>query len=427
MPEIEENKLSEQIKFALKKRGGNLEGYFNQFFLSAAMKNMLKIAINKETQASDYRLFLERFKEFLDKELLNKEPLKQAYPGQKFRDLVSEESNLSLKQEGFIEDKITEKKENEVYLKILTLLADLSFEKLTISRVLQIFNAIEFFLKSDFFHSVDILTKMNAIYFSLTEAEPLETANFLARLSTFDLLIKENLKKIIANSQLNISLFSSVLNKLSLNGGENHLLTQANLDKLLDNPKIDLDLLAKFIQADDESTFLTQEKFDLAINLKNLLTQDSIDQLIALNEADFEKIVPELIAMHKNKILNDDNVLNFLNTFRATRIYDEKADLVDSAMGRQSSKPSLTDKFCKMLKDFLDKAWVNAQVIFDKIIDGFNKITKRCDETQDAVPVISDETTSPESYSPFFANSARKFNNIDPIEELPNLPPIKVC
>jgi hypothetical protein len=265
----------------------------------------------------------------------------------------------------------------------------------------------------------------------------------LVRLSDFDLLTEGNLKKINANPQLNIKLFSNVLNKLNLSGGTDSLLTQANLDKLLQKG-LNLEMLAKFIQAEDKSKILTQENFDLAINLKNLLThenitkiekaafdpaklsdvflalneskiltQDNFDQLIDLNKVDFEKIVPVLENLNKNKILNQDNFYEFLNTFLATRIYDEQAKEFDHANGQQDSKTSLTDKFCKMLKE----SWLgrNAQVIFNKIIAAFNKMTKRY-ETQDASATSDETATAGRNPNSFFASSCSRFENVTDTE-----------
>ncbi|WP_342220731.1 hypothetical protein [Rickettsiella endosymbiont of Miltochrista miniata] len=414
LKEIDSNKFSALIKFALEKRGGNLEGYFNRFLLSPAIKNMRKIAIGEETQVSDYRLFFEGFKGFLDKELLNKELLAQLYQEEKNVNQENEDITFDLKG---LEEKITEKKENEVYLKILTLSANSGFEKLTVSKVSQIFNTLEFFLnKSDFFQSVDFSTKMDAIYYSLTHAESFETAKMLVRLSDFDLLTEGNLKKINANPQLNIKLFSNVLNKLNLSGGIDHLLTQANLDKLLENPELNLEVLAKFIQAEDKSNILTQEKFDLAINLKNLLTQENIDQLIGLNTVDFEKIVPVLVTMHKTNILNQDNFLKFLDTFLNASIYDAQQDRVDGvSLDESGSSISLVDRLCSTLVDFLSRVEKFFQEFFDDILKYFNEKTEIDNNTIINQTVNADSGVS--SRASLFGNSSQR-ESINKNEEL---------
>ncbi len=329
--------------------------------------------------------------------------------------------------------------------KVLKFLSPELTEHAQVKLALEYLNQSEFLGENNF-----SIIKVASIIYSLSQSKPLDAADMLAFLNHYTLLNEESLGKIRSNRNLDIKLFTSVIQKLSLNGGTDHLLTQANLDKLLEDDKLNLEFLAKFIYAEDESKPLTQEKFDLAINLKNLLTleniekiekaefdpkklsdvlssldkadilsQDNFDQLMGLNKDDFEKIVPVLVTMHKTNILNQDNFLKFLDTFLATCIYDERADVVDSVNGQQSSKVSLTDKFCMMLKE----SWLgrNAQVIFNKIIAAFNKITKRY-ETQDA-SVTSDETaTAGRNPNAFFASSCSRSENVtDPQESRANI------
>lgn len=269
--------------------------------------------------------------------------------------------------------------------------------------------------------------KVASIIYSLSQSDPLNAAKMLVRLHYFNLLTEQNLGKISASSELNSQLFSSVLNKLSLigeSGGTAHLLTQANLDKLLQNPDLNLEMLSQFIQAEDKSKILTQEKFDIVIqnidkiektgfdtkeladvisllDQANILTQDNFDSLINLSKTDFEKIVPALRGLDKTGILTEANLYELLNTSLATRIYDEQNE-VDSANGQQSFKSSLTDKLYKMLKDLFDKASGNIQAIFDKIIAGFNKITKRY-ETPDISESEAQRVTG--NHNSFFVNS----------------------
>jgi|APFre7841882793_1041355.scaffolds.fasta_scaffold153887_1 hypothetical protein len=106
------NKITEAIKDALIIKKVSLESnqIFGRFVDSDAIRNMKKIASGKETQLSDYQLFLEKFKGFLDKEFLGKVSLKQPNKNKKFRDLVLEYPFISFYNEGLKEEKITEKK-----------------------------------------------------------------------------------------------------------------------------------------------------------------------------------------------------------------------------------------------------------------------------------------------------------------------------
>jgi hypothetical protein len=329
------NKISETIKwaFGLKKVSLKPDWSLIRFLGFDAIRNMQNIVNDKGIQASEYQLFFKNFTEFLNKELLNKELLAQLY--KKNGDLLlPENEGVTFKLEG-LEEKIKKKLEHAVYLKILTLLTNPSLANVTVSQVLQIVTVLEFFLnKSDFFKAVDVSAKMNAIYYCLIHTKPLETAKILVRLNDFDLLSEENLNKISANPQLKIILFTSVLDKLGLNGGTNSLLTQDNLDKLLQYPEFNLEILAKFIQVEDKSTVLTQEKFDIAIYLNDLLTLESIDKI---EKTDFDpiKLADIFHALSESKILNQENFdqivqlskSNFETLFSAASfIFDENQD-----------------------------------------------------------------------------------------------------
>lgn len=261
------------------------------------------------------------------------------------------------------------------------MLTDSSFETLTISKVFQIFITLEFFFNKKIdFSLVGMSTYLNAIHYSLIQAGPSEAANMLAKLAQVGLLNEANLGSLKANFKLDITLLAYVIHKLSLNEGTDSLLTQTNLDKLLEilkNSELTLEFIAKFIQVDDESKALTQERFDLAIILNKLLTRDNFKLLIDCTKDEFEKnIFPVLSGMHKTGILSEENYEKFMITFLNARIYDVENG-VDSANSGQSSKPSFTDKLCMALMKFLSQPLSNIQAIFNRIIDGFNKITKR--------------------------------------------------
>jgi hypothetical protein len=394
------------------------------------MKELALTEIENEQIKKLFNTFFEVIQHSLEIKDKNRNlPFYKRKPDKDLRSLVENKEVLQSKHFDLFIKNIQALEKNEAYLDTTDwkVLAFLSPGLMDSKNPIAVYEALDYLNQFEFLGENNFsVIKLASVIYSLSQSDPLNTAKMLVRLDHFDLLTEQNLGKICANSQLNSQLFSSVLNKLSLNGGINHLLTQANLDKLLENPRLNLDILAKFMQAENKSELLTQEKFDLAINLKNLLTlenidkiekaefdpkmlaevislldkaniltQDNFDQLIGLNKVDFEKIVPVLDKMYEKQILNQDNVLKLLDTFLATRIYDERVDGVDSINGQQSSKASLTDKFCMMLKKLL----YNAQVIFDKIIAGFNKITKRY-ETPDISEPDAQRVT--ENHNSFF-------------------------
>lgn len=379
-----------------------------------AMQNMRNIANGLEIQVSEYKLFFEKFADFLGKEFLDKKPLKQSFLEETFRDLAADNSDITFKLEGLLEEEILKKQENIVYLKILTLLTSSNFADLTISHVLQIFNVFEFFFnKSDFFQSVDFSTKMNAIYYSFTHAKSFDTIKTLVILNDFDLL------------------------------------TEDNLDKLLQNSELNLEVLAKFIQIKDKSNLLTQEKFDLAINLKNLLTQENIekiektafdpkkladviflsdaaniltqdnfDQLIGLDKDDFEKIVPVLDTMHGKKILNQDNLLKFLDTFLNLSIYDAEQHQINGSSPEQPSSSTLADQLCSSLVGLLSRIGKFFQEFFDDILNYFNDKTENNAENITTDNQAIDTNSRVNSRASFFGNSSSR-KDIDNNEDLP--------
>lgn len=270
-----------------------------------------------------------------------------------------------------------------------------------------VFEALDYLDQSEFLRENNYsVIKVASILYSLSQSVPLEAAKMLVRLDHFDVLNEESLGKIRSNRNLDIKLFTRVIEKLSLNGGIDPLLTQANLDKLLQKG-LNLEVLAKFIQAEDKSNILTQEKFDLAINLKNLLTEENIDQLIGLNTDDFEKIVPVLVTMHKTNLLNQDNFLKFLDTFLNASIYDVQKDRVDGVfLDESGSSISLVDRLCSTLVDFLSRVEKFFQEFFDDILKYFNEKTEIDNNTIINQTVNADSGVS--SRASLFGNSSQR-------------------
>ena len=403
---INHNKIFQIIKTALEIKKVSLkhDGIIRYFSRSAALRNMQNIN-SQQTDRQAYRLFFEKFNKFLKEELLDKKLPKQSFPQQTFRDLASENTDITFKLEGLLEEKIIQKKENGIYLKILTLLTSPSFEHLTISPVLQISKAVEFFLKqSDFFETINFSTNMDAIYVSLTHADAFEMAKMWVRLNDFDLLMEENLNKVNAKTQLNSKLFSSVLNKLSLSGGTDPLLNQANLDKLLDNSDLDLEVLAQFIQVEDKLKVLTQENFDLDnlslylncianvydphsnyfppkekadFDIKTLsdvislldkaaiLTQDNFTPITNLEKADLLHLFQVLSKFSHSNILDQEHFSQFLKIYNKAKRYDQQNRISENSTEEPSD--SLLNRLCAA---FL-KVKVLTQTIFDKIIEFF--------------------------------------------------------
>lgn len=314
-------------------------------------------------------------------------------------------------------------------------------------QILEYLNQSEFLGENNF-----SVIKVASILYSLAQPEPLDAAKILTFLSFFDLLNEESLGKIRSHRELDIKSFTHVIEELSLSGGTDHLLTQDNLDKLLQNPDLNLKMLSQFVKAEDKSKVLTQEKFDLAINLKNLLTlenigklektefdtkklagvislldqaniltQDNFDSLINLSKTDFEKIVPVLDKMYEKHILNQDNFFNFLNTFLNVSIYDAKRGQVDgSSFEQASSSTSLAERLCSALVDFLSRVGKYFQEFFDDILNYFNEKTEKHETLSISKPTEIPNVTG--NHNSFFANSSSsQSENIDTKELSSNL------
>lgn len=407
------NEIFGIIKHAIdiKSKSIKLIGFFN----SKALVNIQNIINSEEIKLADYKLFFENFMKFLQEEFLDKKPVKQSHPEKTFKDFILNSNDTTFKLKGLSEETILKKKENAVFFKILTLLTDSSFETLTIWKVSQIYITLELFLNKKIDFPLVESTYLNAIYYSLVHAEPFEAANMLAKLTQVSLLNESNLKSLKDNFKLNIILLTNVIDKLSLNKGTDSLLTQTNLDKLLNNSQLTLESIAKFIQAGDKSKALTQEKFDLAIilnklltddNIKkiektdidhadlteifqalalsNILTQENFDSLITFDKSDGKKIASTFKGFGGQELFNQDNLDAILNTYLKTSIYDEKGDAIDSATGRKSPKTSLTDRLLAMLKDFFCGISKKSQYLLDKIINEFNKMAERGNEEPEA-------------------------------------------
>lgn len=389
------------------------------FFNNKALVNIQKIINSKEIKFVDYKLFFENFIKFLQKEFLDKKPVKQSHPEETFKDFILSSNDTTFKLEGLSEEAILKKNENAVFLKILTILTDSSFETLTISKVSQIFITLKFFFnkKIDFL-LVDVSTYLNAIYYSLIQTIPFEAANMLAKLVQVGLLNEANLESLQANFKLDITLLAHVINKLSLNEGTDSLLTQTNLDKLLEilkNSELTLKFIAKFIQVDDESKALTQERFDLAIILNKLLTHENINK-IEKAEFDSKELIDVLVLLNTANILNQDNFDNiirlerkdysdlfsvlskfsdanildqeqfsqFLSIYRKAKVFDNQNKMPSNS--KENSSDSLTDR---LFTAFM-KVKVLTKNICNRIVEFFmKKINLHQEKQQEKAEVIN--------------------------------------
>ncbi len=303
-----------------------------------------------------------------------------------------------------------------------------------------VYEALDHMKKSEFFGENNFsIIKVASIIYSLSQSDSFDAAKMLVRLSDFDLLTEQNLSKIVANRKHdnnNIILFANVLNKLSLSGGINHLLTQVNLEKLLNNPDLDLNLLAKLIEAEDKSKILTQEKFDLAISLKNLLTlenvnkietaafdtkkladvislldkaniltQENFDLIKKLSNADFVNLFEVLSKFSDSNILNQEHFTQFLQTYHEARAHDQKNCLFEDSSTDGSSN-SLVNRLCTA---FL-RVKKLTKGIFEKIIEFFNKKINLHNEKQAEVKLNFSDRNS----NSFFPSPCRdEAKNID--------------
>lgn len=245
-------------------------------------------------------------------------PFYKRKPDKNLRSLIENKEALQSKDFDLFVKSVLALEKNQAYLdttewKVLTLLSHplvLSQNPSAVYEALDYLKQFEFLGENNF-----SVIKVASIIYSLTQSEPLDAAKILVRLHYFKLLTEQNLGKISNYPELNNQLFSSVLNKLSLidgDAGTSHLLNQANLDKLIKNPELNLAVWAKFLQAEDKSKILTQEKFDLAINLKNLLTDENITK-IEKAAFDSKELADVLFLLDKADILTQDNFDSIIN------------------------------------------------------------------------------------------------------------------
>ena len=383
------------------------------------MKELDLIKIENEQIKDLFTLFFGVIQDSLEIKDNNRSRFSQITSDRNLRNIEKNKEIIQFEHfDSFIKN-LQELEKNQAYLdttewKVLTLLSPSLISSQNPSAT---YEALDYLNQSEFLGENNYsVIKIASIIYSLMQSEPLEAAKMLVRLDHFDLLNEESLGKIRFNRELDIKLFTSVIEKLSLSGGTDHLLTQANLDKLLDHPELNLEVLAKFIQAEDKSKILTQEKFDLAINLKNLLTEENINQLIGLNTGDFEKIVPVLVTMHKTNILNQDNFLKFLDTFLNASINDVQKDRVDGvSLDESGSSISLVDCLCSTLVDFLSRVEKFFQEFFDDILKYFNEKTELDNNTIINQTVNTDSGAS--SRASLFGNSS-KHETINKNEQL---------
>lgn len=319
------------------------------------MKELALTEIENEQIKKLFNTFFEVIQHFLDIKDKNRNlPFYKRKPDKDLRSLIENKEVLQSKHFDLFIKNIQALEKNQAYLdttewKVLAFLSPSLMDSknpIAVYEALDYLNPFEFLGENNF-----SVIKVASIIYSLSQSEPLVAAKMLVRLDHFDLLTEQNLGKICANSQLNSQLFSSVLNKLSLigeSGGTSHLLTQANLDRLLENPRLNLDILAKLIQAENKSELLTQEKFDLAINLKNLLTPENIEK-IEKTEFDPKMLADLLSLLDKAKLLTQKN---FDSIFSITKADFEKLCKVKSKL---DEIPNLTQTdFNEFLKIYLD-------------------------------------------------------------------------
>lgn len=222
--------------------------------------------------------------------------------------------------------------QNTTYWKVLTFLPPI---KTNLSQLDQLYSALNYLNASKFLgeNNFSVINVASIIY-SLAQSDPLGAADMLVVLNRYQLLTEENLGKINSNDKLNSKLFTKILEKLSVPDGTNPILTQANLDKLLQNPELDLEVLGKLLKAEDESKILTQEKFDLAISLKNLLTLENVNQIEKI-KLDCAKITDLFRVFAEANILTQENFdrivqlsePNFKTSYKAlSLLFNEKQD-----------------------------------------------------------------------------------------------------
>lgn len=275
---------------------------------------------------------------------------------------------------------------HQVYWKILQLLTDntknLKQRAEVLKNTLVYLKDFEFLGENNFSN-----IKVASIIYILAHSEPLNAADMLVFLNRYQLLNEESLGKITANRNLNIKLFTRVIEKLSLSGGTDHLLLPTNLDKLLDNSELNLKMLAYFIQVDDESKTLTQKRFGFVINNLSLLTETEIDStqfanviylldkadiltqdnfniIISLEEIDRANLFSVLSKFSDSNILDQEQFSQFLVIYNKAKVFenqnrDSKVDPSDSLTDRLCAAflkiAVLTKNICKIIVEFFTK------------------------------------------------------------------------
>lgn len=415
------------------------------------MKELAITTIENEQIKDLFTLFFGVIQDSLEIKDKQRSRFSQITSDRNLRSLVENQEILKFKTfDSFIKN-LQALEKNQAYLETTDwkVLGFLSPSLINSQNPAAVYETLDYLNLSEFLSENNFsVIKVASIIYSLSQSEPLDAAKMLIKLDHFDLLNEESLGKIRSNRKLDIKLHTSVIEKLSLSGGTDHLLTKANLDKLLENPELNLEILAKFIQAEDKSKILTQEKFDLAINLKNLLTleniekiekaafdpkkladvislldaaniltQDNFDQFIGLNKDDFEKIVPVLDTMHGKKILNQDNLLKFLNTFLNLSIYDAEQHQNNGSSSEQPSSSTLADQLCSSLVGLLSRIGKFFQEFFDDILNYFNDKTENNAENITTDNQAIDTNSRVNSRASFFGNSSSR-KDIDNNEDL---------
>ncbi len=272
---------------------------------------------------------------------------------------------------------------HQVYWKILQLLTDntknLKQRAEVLKNTLVYLKDFEFLGENNFSN-----IKVASIIYSLAHSEPLHAADMLVFLNRYQLLNEESLGKIRANRNLNIKLFTRVIEKLSLSGGTDQLLLPTNLDKLLDNSELNLKMLAYFIQVDDESKILTQKRFGFVIsNLSllteteidstqfanviylldkaDILTQDNFDIILSLEQIDRANLFSVLSKFSDSNILDQEQFSKFLAVYNKVKVFDNqnrdsKDDLSDSLTDGLCAAflriVVLTKNICKIIVEF---------------------------------------------------------------------------
>ncbi|WP_342146643.1 hypothetical protein [Rickettsiella endosymbiont of Aleochara curtula] len=312
---------------------------------------------------------------------------------------------------------------HQVYWKILQLLTGKNLKQRAevLKNTLVYLKYFEFLGENNFSN-----IKVASIIYSLAHSEPLHAADMLVLLNRYQLLNEESLGKITANRNLNIKLFTRVIEKLSLSGGTTPLLNQANLDKLLDNPELNLKMLAYFIQVDAESKILTQKIFGFVIsNLSllteteidstqfanviylldkaDILTQDNFDIILSLEQIDRANLFSVLSKFSDSNILDQEQFSKFLAVYNKVKVFDNQ-----NRDSKDDLSDSLTDGLCAA---FLRIAVLTKNIC--KIIVEFfmNKIKLHTEKQAEVKTDLGIETQNCNS---FFVSACSKSKVTDP-------------